>query len=119
MQILIFLLQLCRLSYWNQYLFFFARAAASKNGQGGPSGDKKIQKKKLNGSEKRKRKNAKKNGGNEVDKAKKHDSSMSVCMCCLHWTVSCVVTFASRFMLLLWSCVVSQTRLYVLFAPLF
>ena len=56
-------------------MFFFARAAASKNGQGGPSGDKKIQKKKLNGSEKRKRKNAKKNGGNEVDKAKKHDSS--------------------------------------------
>ena len=74
MQILIFLLQLCRLSYWNQYLFFFARAAASKNGQGGPSGDKKFQKKKLNGSEKRKRKNAK-NGGNEVDKAKKQDSS--------------------------------------------
>ena len=72
MQIWIFLLQLCRLLYCtkaNQCLIFFARAAASNNGQG------KFQKQKLNGSEKRKKRKNAKNGGNEVDKAKKQDSS--------------------------------------------
>uniref|UniRef100_A0A804M7A8 Uncharacterized protein n=1 Tax=Zea mays TaxID=4577 RepID=A0A804M7A8_MAIZE len=50
-----------------------AGAAASNNGQSGPRPRTFLPKEKLNGSMKRKKKNA--NGGNEVDKAKKQGSS--------------------------------------------
>jgi hypothetical protein len=66
----LFLLQLCRFLYCTKANhFFFARASASNNGQG------KFQKQKLNGSVKRKKRKNAKNGGNEVDRAKKQDSS--------------------------------------------
>ncbi|CAN6321972.1 unnamed protein product [Urochloa humidicola] len=43
------------------------------NGQGAPAGTKSFERKNVNGSEKRKKKNAKKNSGTELDKVKKQD----------------------------------------------
>jgi hypothetical protein len=57
----------------------FARGAAqngANNAQGAPTRTRTFQKVLINGSEKRKKKNAKKNSGNEPEKVSKQDSKV-------------------------------------------